>query len=162
VIAVDDFFIDRVFQPLSEWLTHLFRRNCFWWAGQAFILSEAADLFRAASRALEGHLTPTLAGVTVFAFLWLAYLFSLTLKGSTSETALNPYRPRFLLWRFFSLLIDAPLLVVGTAIIAFTRDWQDGLLILREGAYICGLYFMACQARTPLRRRAPSLAWSPT
>lgn len=150
MIHVDDFLVDRIFQPIADALARW--ASCY--AIAAFFLTGFA-LVDTVTNVVLGHWMILLLFVTWMPFL-LIECHTLQRKGLCDTMPYN--RIRFRILRPFWFLLSA--VSVPMAITAGTGEsWFGALWIHDQWLLIVGMYFMACHMIPPRRQRQTVPRW---
>lgn len=146
---IDDFIIDRLFQPLSEFLQHHTGKNCFWYAAQCALLWLVLAMFESGlDLILHFNGTPMKPGGWFnLALLPLIVIgmyrdFNRWMKQD-SMPAMNPHRLTYLWLRSIALLVTAFWAVV------YIITPPDVVRIIAVIAFVGMFYFDACTPPPP-------------
>lgn len=155
---LDDFLVDRVFQPVGDWVTDHFGYTPFWLAAQVIVASLAFNLIAdalhlwadiAAGEASTGWVT----FLVVVELIWAAYCHWRSKQSiardqrarSARDTTMNDKRPRErvfrLLWVFLAM--------TGLALPNLNYEFRYAVRDLGGILFVISIYLDACEARPP-------------
>lgn len=166
-MSLDDFLLDRVFQPASEWLTDLTGSSCLWYGAHGLsacialtLIGNGLDFHQDAER--FGFIRGGTWVALVFALVWCAWLAATHRRVRSLDesyesgviTGMNPLRLEYLWLRVVFVFIAT----LRLALIPITNPYDARDMIGDIEAVMCAvtLHLIACTPRPPKRRTAPA------
>jgi len=149
---IDDFMVDRVFQPIADRLEVW--KNCYGLA--AFLATGSIACY------LVAFFYPPFNKISVRCVLVILCVCSLSsvrnchnLERRLATNVVSPDRIAYLPWRMVALVIN-----VQNTMFAVSGTVGGKIYFVAWLAYTCSIYFCACQRRPPRREvsRSPVLS----
>jgi hypothetical protein len=165
---VDDFIIDRVFQPVSDalaWKTSCYNLSFYFlfvasvWQVIMIILLPIVDLPYSGGRAVQVLAVLCSLSWSRFVLLRAAALVIIKPLNTIPYVRMEMFSMRVLigiLWLFF--IVHAVIILI---LVSVFFEWPNSLGVITGSLQMCGVYFMACVRRLPPAKRTISLHMIP-